>query len=151
MTLFRSLFVVVLLAGAWTQAPAQLYKWIDEDGNVVYSQFAPPVDTPGEVVPPPPPPAEDPATAQQRLQEQLQRSADYREDQELAAEKAAEMQTTAERDRERCAQARRNLQNLDGRSRQLYRTPDGSVVRLTEEERQQRRAEAQRVIDEACD
>jgi hypothetical protein len=88
--------------------------------------------------------------AQQRLQEQLQRSADFLEDEELAAAESAAKQAALDRDMQRCTQARRNLELLNGPARQLFQMPDGSVRRLTEEDRQARRVEAQKVIDQTC-
>lgn len=148
----RSLFLVAALLCLAVPALAAegFHKWYDEDGQVVYSQFAPPEGREGEVVEPPPPPAEDPAAAQRRLQEQQQRTADFLEDKELASEKATEQQAALDRNQERCARARENLRLLSGRSRQLFQMPDGTVTRLSEEDRQARRAEMQKVIDESC-
>lgn len=147
----RLLFVAALLCITASALAAEgFHKWYDENGQVVYSQFAPPEGRDGEVVEPPPPPAEDPAVAQRRLQEQQQRTADFLEDKELASEKAAEQQAALDRDQERCARARENLRLLTGRSRQLFQMPDGTVTRLSEEERQARRAEMQTIIDESC-
>lgn len=148
----RRLFFVTALLFVTLPALAAggFHKWYDEDGQVVYSQFAPPEGRNGEVVKAPPPPAEDPAVAQRRLQEQQQRTADYLEDKELASQKASEQQAALDRDQERCAQARENLRLLTGRSRQLFQMPDGTVARLSEEDRQARRAEMQKIIDESC-
>ena len=131
-------------------AAGGVHKWIDENGEVVYSQFAPPQSRQSELVKPPPPPAESPEVAQKRLQEQIQRSADFREDKELAASEAAKQQAEAERTKTRCEQARSNLAGLEGRARQLFRMPDGSVQRLSAEQREAKRAEAQKAIDENC-
>jgi len=146
----RLLPLVALVLGTAVSASNGVHKWYDEDGRAVYSQFAPPEDRQSELVRPPPPPAESPETAQRRLQEQLQRSADYQEDQELAAEKADEQQTAAAQAQARCTQAREAMQLLNGPARQLFQLPDGTVTRLSEEERQARRVEAQQVIDESC-
>jgi hypothetical protein len=146
----RFVLVISLLSPGLVFASGAVHKWYDEDGNAVYSQFAPPDGKQAELVKPPPPPAEDPATAQSRLQDQLQRSADYREDKELAAEKAAEAQAATDKSRERCAQAREAMVLLNGPARQLFQLPDGTVQRLSEEERQARREQTQQVIDESC-
>jgi hypothetical protein len=146
----RLIVPILLLIAPPLMAAGGVHKWYDEDGQAVYSQFSPPAGSESEIVKPPPPPAEAPEVAQQRLQEQLQRSADYLEDKALSAEEASEQQAALDRDRERCAQARKNLEVLNGRARQLFQMPDGSVRRLTEEERQARRAQAQQAIDESC-
>ena len=147
----RLALIAMLIVTALPALAVQgFHKWYDEDGQAVYSQFVPEPGQASELVPPPPPPAEPPEVAKQRLMEQLQRSADYQEDQELAAKKAAEQQARASRNAERFAQALANLENLNGRARQLYRLPDGSVVRMSEAERNEKRAEMQRIIDESC-
>lgn len=147
----RHLMLPILLMLAPPLLAAEgFHKWYDEDGQAVYSQFPPPGGAESEIVKPPPPPAESPEVAQQRLREQQQRSADYREDQELAAEQSGEQQAVLDRDRERCAQARENLRLLNGRARQLFQMPDGTIKRLSEEEREVRRAQSRQIIDESC-
>ena len=141
---------ILLLIVSPVLASGGFHKWYDENGQAVYSQFAPPEGSQGEIVKAPPPPAESPEVAQQRLQEQLQRSADLREDKELAATESAQKQAALDRDRQRCAQARTNLERLNGPTRRLFKMPDGSVRRLTEEEREVRRIEAQQAIDQSC-
>jgi hypothetical protein len=141
---------ILLMLAAPLLAADGFHKWYDKDGQVVYSQFAPPEGSDSEIVKPPPPPAESPEVAQQRLQEQLQRSADFLEDEELAAAESAAKQAALDRDMQRCAQARTNLARLNGPPRRLFQMPDGSVRRLTEEERQEQRIEAQKVIDQTC-
>jgi hypothetical protein len=141
---------ILLMLAAPLLAADGFHKWYDKDGQAVYSQFAPPEGSDSEIVKPPPPPAESPEVAQQRLQEQLQRSADFLEDKELAATESAAKQAALDRDMQRCTQARRNLELLNGPARQLFQMPDGSVQRLSDEDRQARRVEAQKVIDESC-
>jgi hypothetical protein len=149
----RIFLLAVLAACALPAAHAAgaVHKWVDEDGEVVYSQF-PPSDRerPSEIVPPPPPPAESPAAARERLNQRLQQFADNREDRELAAEEAAQAEQQAELARQRCAAARHRLAGFDGRARQLFRMPDGEYRRLTPEEREAQRAEMEQIIAEDC-
>ena len=150
-TLAPALLLMLGLAVALPAAAAQGYHlWYDESGQAVYSQFPPEDGRPSETVKPPPPPAEAPEVAKQRLQERMQLLEDSREDKALSEEKAAEAEAKAARARQRCESARRNLEVLNGPPRQLYQTPDGSVVRMDEEERQRQRAEMQKVIAEDC-
>lgn len=140
---------LVLLAAAATSAQG-FYKYTDADGNVVYSQFAPEQGrADAEVVPPPPPPAE-PERARERLEQRLQQFADNREDRELAAQEAAQAEENARIARERCTAARHNLEGLAGTARQLFRMPDGSYRRFTDEEREAKRRELEQVVTEAC-
>jgi hypothetical protein len=53
--------------------------------------------------------------------------------------------------RENCATARRNLTKLHQGGQKAFMTPDGQVIRLTEEERQRRIDETNKQIEENCD
>jgi hypothetical protein len=144
------LFLSIVAFSASAIAAPGMYKWVDEDGEVVYSQFPPPDGREARTMKPPPPPAVSPAQAQQHLDQQMQRFADGREDRELAAQKSAEQEQKAGIARQRCETARRNLTGLEGRARQLFKTADGEYRRLTDEERQRKKAELQKVIAEDC-
>ena len=147
-------YLPLLILGLSAALPAAAAKgyhlYYDENGQAVYSQFAPGEGRESEVVKPPPPPAESPEVAQKRLQEQLQRFEDNREDQELAQQKADEARTKADRTSQRCDQARKNLEVLSGPPRRLYQSPDGSVQRMDEEHRAKQRAEMEKIIAEDC-
>ena len=125
------------------------HLWYDENGQAVYSQFAPGEGRESELVAPPPLPAEPPEVAQQRLNQRLQQFEDNREDESMAAEKAAKTTADQATRARRCADARRNLGLLNGPPRQLFQTADG-VRRLTDEERQSQRAAMEKIIAEDC-
>ena len=149
MTRYRLLLSLALAAALPAHAAKGVHMYYDEDGQPVYSQFAPADGRESRTVKPPPPPAEAPEVARQRLNERLQQFEDNREDEELAAEKTAAADTEANQKRQRCEAARKNLALLNGRSRQLFQTADG-IRRLTDEERQAQRAEMQAIIDADC-
>lgn len=142
--------VLIGLAAGGALAAKGYHLWYDENGQAVYSQIPPDDGRETRLVKPPPPPAESPEVARQRLQQQLQQFEDNREDEELAADKAAKAEAEAQVARERCAAARHNLEGLNGPARRLFHTPDGQYQRLSEEEREKRRAELQKVIAEDC-
>jgi hypothetical protein len=149
--LCTSLFFLVGLVLTVPAAAAQgAYLWYDADGNAVYSQSPPPGGQPSRLVKPPPPPAESPEVAKERLNQRLQRFEDNREDEALAEEKVQEAKSEAAAAQQRCTEARRNLELLDSSVRRRFQMPDGSVRRLTEEERQPRRAEYEKIIAEDC-
>jgi len=145
---------LLLLCAVVATLPAEAAKgyhlWYDESGQAVYSQFPPADGRQTETVKPPPPPAEAPEVARQRLQEQMQRLEDIKEDKELAGEKTATSETEAAQAEQRCEAARENLEVLNGRPRQLYKKSDGTVVRMDEAERQRQRAEMEKIIAEDC-
>lgn len=146
--------LIPLLVGLTIVLPAHAAKgyhlWYDENGQAVYSQFAPDDGTPVQTVKPPPPPAESPEVAQQRLQEQIQKSADFFEDKSLSQEKAAKASNEAAQQKQRCAEARRNLQELTGPPNRLYRQSDGTYKRWDEAQREERRIEMEKIISESC-
>lgn len=147
------LFLLALIA-LWAtpalHAAKGYHLWYDEDGQAVYSQFRPGGGRESETVKPPPHPAESAEVARQRLRERLQQFEDKREDASLARETAEVSRAKAAGARQRCATARANLKTLNGRARQLYRTPDGKVVRMNEEQRQEKRAEMEEIIAADC-
>ena len=158
------LFLLGLTATFPASAEKGYHLYYDENGQAVYSQFAPADGKPSETVKPPPPPAESPEVARQRLQQQLQKFEDNREllqqqlqkfednreDQSLAAEKRQQSESEAQQAKRRCDAARKNLEVLNGRARQLYQTSDGSVQRMSEDERQKQRAEMEKIIAADC-
>ena len=123
-------------------ACAQAYRWVDDKGQVHYSQVPPP----GKDAQPVGPSA--PAAAAPN-QDDLNRS--------LAEDKASEPQRQKEADRAfqqqanvetQCRQAREQLAYMDEKTaRRLGTTDDkGNVARVTEEQFQARRAELQQII-----
>jgi len=133
-----------------SHAAKEYHLWYDENGQAVYSQFAPEDGTPTERVKQPPPPAEPPEMAQKRLQDQMQKSADFFEDKELASKEAAQTEQVTKQNEERCAAARKNLQELTGPPNRLYRQSDGSYKRWDEEQREKQREEMEKIIAESC-
>ncbi|MEJ2576612.1 MAG: DUF4124 domain-containing protein, partial [Gammaproteobacteria bacterium] len=107
-----ALGVLLLTAGGAATAHAEeakTYRWVEEPGDVVYSQLPPPPGVEAEVVPPPPPPAEPPEQAIQELPEQQQQLEDLREDREIAREKAVEEAKQAQSRSQGCAAAEQNV------------------------------------------
>lgn len=147
--LLRTFFCLICVAlSASTLAAPGYHLWYDENGQAVYSQLPPSGGRESRLIKPPPPPAE-PEASRQQLQNRLQRFEDQREDEAMAREKATEAANKqASRDK-RCADARKNLDNLNGPARRLFRTKDG-VRRLTDQERQQQIADMQKIIAEDC-
>lgn len=140
----RLLFVALALLPL--SAGAQAYRWVDEKGQVHYTQVPPPGRSSKPVGPPPP-------AAAAPNQDSLNQS--------LADEKAAEPEKRAEAERlnqahaqreQQCRQAREQLSYMEAKTARRLGTTDeqGNVSRVTEEQFQQRRAELQNVISEAC-
>lgn len=145
---FRQLIIVAGLILPLS-GQAAMYKWVDDQGNTVYSQVPPPDGRSTREVAPPPPPAE-PEASQRQLNELRQRLNDAVEDRELQAESQAEQATERQQRRENCEAARYNLQGLQQSARQLVRSGDGDYRRLTPEEIKTKTEQYQKIIDQDC-
>ena len=133
-------------------ALAGTYRWVDDEGNVVYSQTPPPDGREVREIAPPPSPAEDPAAARKRLKaltEEAEKSSQRRREQrESQNRKKAE----AERRQKNCEAARYNLELFLNRPPNvLFKTGENEYRRFTPEERQQQIDKLQKIIEKNCD
>ncbi|MGH8468666.1 MAG: DUF4124 domain-containing protein [Gammaproteobacteria bacterium] len=126
---------------------AEMYKWIDDEGQVQYSQ-SPPPGRPAQAIKPPP--KVDSKTAREKLKQQLQDfelRGDKRQEQAEADQKTKE---EAGEQKAACEAARERLASLSGKPRILQYAEDGSSKRLTEEERQAAIDEARKKVEKHC-
>jgi hypothetical protein len=137
---FLLLAMFPLLAGA------QAYRWVDDKGQVHYSQV-PPTGRDSRPVGPAPPPSAAPN--QDSLNRSLANDNAAAPERREEAERAGQAQAQLEA---QCKQAREQLAYMDAKTARRLGTTDekGNVSRVTEEQFQQRRAELQRVISERC-
>lgn len=143
-------FITSLLLSLIMLAPvnAASYKWIDENGNVVYSQ-QPPDEGPYEVIQTVKPSAPSSRTATppsssfatQTQQEAEERKVDKTVEQEVA--KSAELRA------DNCKAAKHNLETYTVYRR--IKNDQGEIVRLDDNERAKRIQEAKDAIKEFCD
>ena len=142
-----ALLLVLLLLAAPLQAIT--YKWVDENGTVVYSQSRPPAGVPYETIdtgqsrPATAAPKPRPGSA---FLEQVEKDKTAREKDRIIRN---EMEKGTEVRKKNCAAARHNLQLYTAHKR--IRQKDGSVVRIDDNERMKRIKEAQEAIKEFCD
>ncbi len=135
-----------LLAAA---AQAGMYKYVDEDGNVTYSQTPPPsgeyeyIRTPRRSTRPPSSAA---AKKREAWRKQIEAGAQAREED---AKVQAEVAKAQELRRKNCEIARKNVEIYT-----VYRyitDKDGNTVRLDDEERLRRLEEAKQQVKDFCD
>ena len=132
-------------------AQGRTYRWVDENGGTVFSQTPPPPGVEATVVGKPPPPAESPEVAQQRLQEQLQKLEDAREDRALAKDESAKATADKQRRKEGCNAARNNIELYDGTPpNRLIDDGSGNYRRVSQEERAAKIELARKYLDENC-
>ena len=136
----------VVLAAAPLLAAAQVYRWVDDRGQVHYSQVPPPGRDAQPVGPPPPPQA---APNQDNLNQSLKDANEAAPKNKAEAERLAQNQANLE---DYCKQLRSQLAYLDEKTaRRLGGTDEkGNVTRVTEEEFQQRRNDVLKSLAERC-
>ena len=138
--------LLLLLVALPLAAEAQVYRWVDDQGRVHYSQVPPPGK---KAQPVGPPPAPSSAPNQESLNQALEGDRAAAPERQAEAERSAQAQAQLE---QQCSQAREQLAYMDAKTARRLGTTDeqGNVSRVTEEQFQQRRAELQRVISERC-
>ena len=142
----------VCLACASLQSPAQVYKWIDKDGKVQYSDTPPPAGTGASV-----PQKLDSSTSNSsgvggsaKDQSWQDKARDYNKRRIEAAEKQTGDIELARKNDERCNNARRDLRQLQ-EVRRVYTSDDkGERHYMDDDQRQGEIARAQGVVSETC-
>lgn len=131
-------------------ATAAMYKWVDEQGRVQYSQTPPPAGGFKELKPGPPP-SQSPEEAEQELKTRLQRlDESQKQRDEAKKQKQEEAAQQAKRDVV-CEQARKRLEMLQNNpGPRIGIIVNDQVERMSEDERQLALVETQKLIDERC-
>lgn len=142
------LMLALVLTG--TPAVAEVYKWVDGDGNVHYGDRPPSSGQESHSLTLPPPPGRDADHGERSLKQRrlLEAFEVERVEQERLESEAAE----AKRERaHKCEQARRTLANFE-RANIVYTTDEnGARVYMSDEERRQAAANARSWIRKHCD
>jgi flagellum-specific peptidoglycan hydrolase FlgJ len=145
------LAAITLATALAAAAPAQagkLYKWVDEEGNVTYSQQRPPGQQ-----------AESmrlrSATlssegAQEKLDALNERAAEQKKDRDFAANSANATQERNERMANNCKIARENMRILRTTSRIQDKDAEGEAYFLDEAGIQAKIQQTQKQIDDNC-
>lgn len=141
--------VLVAVAFAAGDAGAvKLYKWVDEDGNVTYSQQRPPnaaaqaLDLKGFR-------AADPL-ARQKLEKVLEADKVKQKDRAFAAGEAGARQQREERLKKNCEIARQNMRILRNSARIQDKDPKGNPYFLDPQQIEAKISATQRQIDDNC-
>jgi hypothetical protein len=132
-----------------TAAFAEIYKWVDENGQTHYSQQAP-RDIPATVIKTPPPPAIEPNIAQQQVDELITQQEDqYQLQLKQQNQQKIEAGNIANQQRN-CKIAQQQLEHYQSNPRRRIIDADGNLTRLAEEERQQKIQESQENVTKYC-
>jgi hypothetical protein len=146
----RPALLIILLLTAPLSLAGGIYKWIDENGQVQYTQTPPP-NIPAERMKGAPPPADDPEAVRGDLQRQLDALDEQRAQRDEAFAEQKQKEETARIKKQNCETARKNLAKLRRGGNNAYMTPEGEVVRLTDDERARRIENAKQGIKDNCE
>jgi len=139
----RALIAALLLAAA-TAAPAKLYKWVDEQGNVTYSERKPPGVEAEELelrVP-----SVSTEEARGRIEQVREQAEAARKDREFKETYATETAEREARLKENCETARENLRVLETASR----VKDAEGTFIDDSQREARIEQARQAIEDNC-
>lgn len=141
-------FAFAVLLSPAVAAGVNIYKWVDDEGNVHYTQ-SPPQDRSSELLAPAPGPA-DPREAIEALDE-MHRKADEMRQQRLDRQSEQQReQDLASRKRANCEQARNRLEQLRTSQRPYTMDASGERVRMSEEQRAAAIRQAEANVAENC-
>jgi hypothetical protein len=142
----KRILVLACALAASTAAFGQLYKWVDKDGKVTYSDQPPPAQQSKQLnlntgVASPPA-----RSAIERDKEIEKGRVEAREKSKVASEK----ERKSEMDQENCKSARAYLKTVESGVRVSTVDDKGEQVILDDEQIAAERAKAQKAVDEAC-
>ena len=144
------IFSLIILSGS-SLAPfivyAEMYKWIDENGNTNYTEKRPPEDISTEIIDPPP--TVDTKSAQKELSDTSGKADKRREDRIKNIEEKEKAEQELAENEEQCEKVKA-IQKSYERPRVNYVNDDGSRRRGTEEERLDSLARAKENVNKFC-
>ena len=140
----RLALALVVLALA-PLASAQLYKWVDKDGKVHYSDQPPPAQASKQinVAPGPATPAPSALEKDKALDKNRSEARD-------AAKKAGDAERIAKQKQEECDRARSFLKGLENGGRFVTFDAKGERVFMEQEQIDAETAKARKNVEEAC-
>jgi hypothetical protein len=149
------LFAALAILLATATVTAQVFKWIDKDGKVNFSDTPPPseaakgeakkIAVPAASPTTGAPPAKS-ATAAERAKESEKRKTDAVE----KAKKEQETEKIAKQNEERCREAKRMLSSLDSGAPLIRNNDAGERTIMSDDERSAETARAKSAIAESC-
>jgi Domain of unknown function (DUF4124) len=127
---------------------AEMYKWVDENGETHYSQNPPVEDVQVETIAPPP--RVNSEDANQSLSKTKEKADSLREERLTAKENKEKEKMEAQQLKEQCQQLKQRLTSLQVRPRANKKDENGNLVRMTEEERQSDIEKTEKDIKDKC-
>lgn len=148
----RSFYFSVLLLMSLPMAQAEIYKWVDDNGQVHYSEKAPDKKRPSrEIHLPKHTPQATPVSPAQRRQKRDNLLRAFDEERNLRKEARAKKEHDEARNRQNCMRARDRLKNYE-RATVLYDLNEkGERVYYSDAQRNQAEANLRSQINKWCD
>lgn len=140
------IFALALMASG--VSAQKIYKYVDRDGNTIYSQNAPQDVQAVELKPRVQ--KVDPKAARAQLEALGQRAREAGDTRRQRGQIAAQDQEAAKREKQNCDLARKNIQILNGGATVQTTDASGNVVTLTEEAQAAKLRQAQAQVDRYC-
>ncbi len=141
--------LLTLMLASFTALQAQPYKWVDEDGNVTYSQQKPP-DVKAKTVKLRGVESVSSEQARERLDSLSDKAKTTRKDREFQATAISESQLRDKRLKENCESARQNLRILTAGSRVKSTDPEAGGGFMSDEQRAEQIEQARTNIENNC-
>ena len=142
-TLLLQLLLASVVAGFAVNASAAMYKWTDKQGNVHYTETPPPEGDSTEITPPP------------RVAAPLTNKSDNKNvpDEKNGSSPSPQSETQLSPEQQEayrlnCEAAKGNLETY--KTARRIKTPDGEIVVMDDEIRQQKMQQAQEQIKKFC-
>lgn len=145
---FLTKFLIISAFSAFSSVSiAEMYKWVDEEGNTHYTQSPPPAGIKGSTIKPPS--KVDSEHASKQLENRQKYVDDARANRHKLTDKKDEDRQSAEKSQAKCEQARARLASYQ-RPRVNLVDKDGNPNRATEEQRQAEIAKSRKLVSELC-
>lgn len=147
--------MVFAFAACTASVQAQVYKWVDKDGKVQYSDQPPPPDATKSALQKVLPTSSSPAASQgdkaaEKAPDKGKEFVKRRSDSAEKQKKGDEASKLAQRKQESCDDARANLKGLEAGGRISKTDANGERYFLDDDQRQQEIARTQGVVAESC-
>ena len=145
-----SMIALAVLAISLAPLQAQMYRYVDESGQVIYTQFKPADHDQVDTVKPPPPPPSSAEASRKALTESIAREQDKKQDEEKQQVQQQQVLDEKTRNQKNCDAARNNLKVLQEASSYQRIMRDGQEVKFDDKQRQMEIRKAQDMIKKSC-
>ena len=148
--MFKRLVIAALLSSVPLCASlAAMYKWVDENGNVVYSERKPTDKSVTEVKKQAGSPSDE--EARQKLEALKEKASEEQKDRNFQAEYADQQLDRERRLKKNCEIARENIRILETASRVKDVDGDGNQYFIDDSAREARMARAREQVKQYCE